>query len=68
MRKTIILATVLVAFVAIGVTIWFRVQGQTSPMPIGAGYAPGKHDTTGGQEMRPRWDSSEGQSHDAPSN
>lgn len=68
MRRIAIIAAVLVAFVAIGVTIWFQVQGQTSPTPIGAGDAPGQYETTGGQEMRPRWDSSEGQNNDAVGN
>jgi len=67
-RRIVIIAAVLVAFVAIGVTIWFQGQGQTSPAPIGAGVAPQQYDTTGGQEMRPRWDSSEGQSNDAAGN
>ena len=62
------MAAALVAFVAIGITIWFQVQGQTSPAPIGADDAPRQYDTTGGQEMRPRWDSSEGQSNDAAGN
>ena len=65
MRRIAIIAAALVAFVAIGITIWFQVQGQTPPAPIGAGDAPRQYDTTGGQEMRPRWDSSEGQSNDA---
>lgn len=62
-----IIATAAAAFVALGITIWLQVQGRTSPAPIGAGDAPGQYDTTGGQEMRPRWDS-EGQSHDATGN
>lgn len=68
MRRIAIIATALAAFVAIGITIWFQMQGQTSPAPIGAGDAPRQYDTTGGQEMRPRWDSSEGQSDDAIGN
>lgn len=68
MRKIVIIAATVVAFVAIGVTIWFQVQGQASPAPIGAGAVLQQYDTTGGQEMRPRWDNSEGQSDDAAGN
>ena len=67
MSRTVIIVATLGSFVAIGITIWLQVQGQTPPMPIGAGAVPQQYDTTGGQEMRPRCDS-EGQSNDAAGN
>ncbi len=67
MRRIFIIVATIGAFVAIGITIWLQVQGQTSPAPIGAGAVPQQYDTTGGQVMRPRWDS-EGQSNDAAGN
>lgn len=68
MKRIVIIAAAVVAFVVIGITIWFQVQGQTLSATFGAGAAPQQYDTTGGQEMRPRWHSSEGQSDDAVGN
>lgn len=67
MRIGIVAATV-VAIVAIGITIWFQIQSSNPPAPAGAVEAPPHYDTTGGQEMRPRWDSSGGHSDDETGN
>jgi hypothetical protein len=67
MRIVIIAATVL-AIVVIGITIWLQTQPAYPPAPTGAVEAPREYDTTGGQEMRPRWDSSGGHSDDAAGN
>ena len=67
MRVIIIVASS-VAIVVIGFTIWFQTQQQSAPASAGAVVAPRQFDTTGGQEMRPRWDNSGGQSHDAIGN
>lgn len=69
MRIVIVVVT-LVAIVMIGITIWFQTRGSASnpPAQTGAVEAPRQYDTTGGQEMRPRWDSSGGQSDDAAGN
>jgi hypothetical protein len=65
--RIVIVAVTVVAVVAIGITIWVRSQPVNAPAPAGAIDAPRQYDTTGGQEMRPRWDSG-GQVHDAPGN
>lgn len=55
MRIVVIVAS-LVAIVVIGITIWFQMQpAGSSATPAGTVDAPPQYDTTGGQEMRPRW-------------
>lgn len=66
--KIIVIVVSPVAIFVIGITIWFQTQQPGSPSPAGAVEAPRQYDTTGGQEMRPRWDSSGGQSNDAAGN
>lgn len=62
------MAGTFVAIVVIGNTIWFQMQGNP-PAPPAKVEAPQHHyDTTGGQEMRPRWESSGGQGDDAAGN
>ena len=61
-------AASVIAIVVIGITIWFQTQGANPPVPAGEVEAPRQYDTTGGQEMRPRWESSGEQSNDAPGN
>ena len=66
--RIVILAVTLVAIVVIGNTIWFQMRGNP-PAPPAEVEAPQQHyDTTGGQEMRPRWESSGGQGDDAAGN
>ena len=52
----------------ISMTFNMQTQQQSVPAPAGAVQAPQQFDTTGGQEMHPRWDNSGGQSHDATGN
>lgn len=66
--RIVIVAATLVAIIAIGITIWFRAGSVFPPASTDAVVAPRQYDTTGGQEMRPRWDSSGGQSNDATGN
>ncbi|TPJ81951.1 hypothetical protein FJ434_20915 [Mesorhizobium sp. B2-5-13] len=67
MRIVVIVAS-LVAIVAIGITFLFRTLQPNPPAPAGVVEAPRQYDTTGGQQMRPRWDSSGGQGDDAAGN
>lgn len=57
----------IVAVLTIGITIWFQTRQATAVAPAGAVAPARQYDTTGGQEMRPRWPSG-GQSNDAASN
>jgi len=66
--RIVIVAATAVAIVVIGITIWFQIHSSNPPAPAGAVEAPRQYDMTGGQEMRPRWDSSGGQSDDATGN
>ncbi len=66
--RIVVIVACLVAVLVIGITIWFQTQQLRSPSPASAVEAPRQYDTTGGQEMRPRWDSSGGQSDDATGN
>jgi len=65
--RFVLVAVTIVAVVAIGVTIWVPIQPVNAPSPAGALDADRQYDTTGGQEMRPRWDSG-GPVNDAPGN
>lgn len=62
--KVVVIVASSIAILVIGITIWLQTQQQSAPASAGAVEAPRHFDTTGGQDMRPRWDS-EGQSHDA---
>ena len=66
MRVLIVAATV-VAIVTIGITIWFQMAAPDPAPSVGSPIAPKQYDTTGGQQMRPRWNSG-GPSDDAPGN
>jgi hypothetical protein len=68
--RIVILAVTLVAIVVIGITIWFQTQGSNpAPAPPAEVEAPRqRYDTTGGQEMRLRWNNSGGQGDDAAGN
>jgi hypothetical protein len=65
--RIVIIAVSAVAIVVIGITVWFQTRGNP-PAPPAEVEAPQQYDTTGGQEMRPRWDSSGGQGDDAAGN
>ncbi len=65
--RIVIIAVTLVAIVVIGITIWLQTQGNPPTLPAQV-EARRQYDTTGGQEMRPRWDKSGGQGDDAAGN
>lgn len=65
--RIVIAAATIVAIIVIGITIWFQMHGNP-PAPPAAVEAPRQYDTTGGQEMRPRWDNSGGQGNHAAGN
>jgi hypothetical protein len=66
--RIVIFGVTLVAIVVTGITVWFLMQGsKPSPTPS-AVEAPRQYDTTGGQEMRPRWHNSGGQGDGAAGN
>jgi len=55
--------------ISIGVTVWIAQNPADAPASAApATVAPPQFDTTGGQEMRPRWDTSEEQGNDAAEN
>lgn len=66
--RIVIVAVTLVAIVVTGITVWFQTQGSNPAPTPSAVEAPRQYDTTGGQEMRPRWDNSGGQGDDAAGN
>ena len=68
MIRIVVITVTLVAIVVIGIAVWSQMQGNP-PAPPAEVEGPRQHyDTTGGQEMRPRWDSSGGQGDDAAGN
>jgi hypothetical protein len=66
--RIVIVAATLAAIVVIGIAIWFQSEPLSPPAARDAVDAPRQYDTTGGQEMRPRWDGSGGQKNDAVGN
>ncbi len=68
MIRIVVITVTLVAIVVIGIAVWSQMQGNP-PAPPAEVEGPRQHyDTTGGQEMRPRWDNSGGQGDDAAGN
>lgn len=66
--RIVIVAVTLVAIVVTGITVWFLMQvSKPSPTPS-AVEVPRQYNTTGGQDMRPRWDNSGGQGDGAAGN
>lgn len=65
--KTLIIVIAVVIVGAIGVILW-TVTDRGSPAESSreSPGAPQQFDTTGGQEMRPRWGQQEGAAHDEP--
>ena len=64
MRLIVVVAS-LIALVVVAFAISFQAQQQSAPASADAVEAPRHFDTTGGQEMRPRWGNSGGQGDDA---
>lgn len=69
MTRTTIALTAVFAVVVVGVLLWITVD-RAGPAEQGRESlgTPPRFDTTGGQEMRPRWGQQQGASHDAPQN
>ena len=60
-RTLIIIATVVVVVVA-AVTVWIAIRPADHIGPAaGSAPAPERFDTTSGQEMKPRWNATEGE-------
>jgi|TARA_R100001129_G_scaffold186522_1_gene178617 Ti type entry exclusion protein TrbK len=67
--RTLIIVAAATVVVGIAVAIWF--VPNLGGAPDGARRVldtPTDYDTTGGQEMRPRWGNGEGQGDEAPEN
>jgi hypothetical protein len=61
--RTILIVVGVVGFI---VSLWLIIGRADHLVPAGAGpSAPQQFDTTGGQEMRPRWNQGKGQGDDA---
>ncbi|WP_162936539.1 entry exclusion protein TrbK [Pannonibacter phragmitetus] len=69
MRQTLIIVAAATVIVGIAVAIWFVANLGGEPdrgrRPLDT---PPEYDTTGGQEMRPRWGNGEGQGDETPDN
>lgn len=69
MIRILVVVLACTALVWIGLSIWFASNGGQGP--DGAGHyqeSPRQFDTTGGQEMRPRWGEGEGERDEASGN
>ncbi len=68
MTRIVLIAIVAVAVVGIGATLWMNASG---PVPSAAGRdflaVPRDYDTTGGQQIQPRWNETE-EAADGPAN
>lgn len=66
MNRIILIIAAIIVVVGIAVTFWIVMGPARTPEPTApAATVPQQFDTTGGQEMRPRWNSQDGQSNDA---
>lgn len=69
MTKATIALIAGLAVVIVGILVWITVDRDgTAEQGQGSLGAPPRFDTTGGQEMRPRWGQQQGASHDTPQN
>ncbi|SFJ42716.1 hypothetical protein [Aerobium aerolatum] len=69
MNRIFFIVVAAIVVIGIGVTVWIAqnpADARTSVAPVAV--APLQFDTTGGQEMRPRWDNGEEQGNDAAEN
>lgn len=62
MNRSIIFIPIILAVIGIGgIVVWKIILPSNAPTSAGTSApAPQKFDTTGGQEMRPRWKTGEG--------
>lgn len=66
MNRTALIIAAIIVVVGIAVTLWIVMSPAGTPEPAApAATAPQQFDTTGGQEMRPRWRAQEEQGNDA---
>ena len=69
MTRTLIIVAAATVIVGIAVAIWVVPNhGGGSDRARRVLDTPSEYDTTGGQEMRPRWGNGEGQGDEAPDN
>lgn len=69
MNRIFFIVVSAIVVIGIGITVWIAQNPTDAPASASpATVAPLQFDTTGGQEMRPRWDTSEEQGNDAAEN
>ena len=69
MTRTLIIVAAATVIVGIFLAIWFVPNPGGEPDRARTTLdTPTEYDTTGGQEMRPRWGNGEGQGDEAPGN
>ena len=65
-RSTIFIAIVIAVIGIGGIVVWKIILPSNAPASAGTSApAPQKFETTGGQEMRPRWKTDEGEGDEA---
>lgn len=69
MTRTLTIVAACTGLIAIGLVVWLiSDSGGQSERALEFFNAPAQLDTTGGQEMRPRWGDGEGQGDEATEN
>lgn len=69
MSRFVFIVAAIVVVIGIGVTVWIAQHPADAPASATpAAVAPQQFDTTGGQEMQPRWNNQEEQDNDAAGN
>ncbi|MCG8274182.1 hypothetical protein MIC97_22115 [Aquamicrobium sp. NLF2-7] len=69
MNRIFFIVVAAIVVIGIGVTVWIAQNPADAPASAApATVAPLQFDTTGGQEMRPRWGNGEEQGNDAAEN
>lgn len=69
MNRIILVGAAVIAVIGLTVVVWFvRDPADASVPATPAASAQQQFDTTGGQEMRPRWDTRKEQGNDAADN
>lgn len=69
MSKIFFIVATAVVVIGIAVVVWILPDNARSPAATAPAAAPAQQfDTTGGQEMRPRWNNQEEQDNDAAEN
>ena len=69
MNRIFFIVVAIAVVISIGVTVWIAQNPADAPASAApAAMAPQQFDTTGGQEMRPRWGNGEEQGNDSAEN